>query len=179
LSGRARFDVVCLVREPMKEICLVRHAKSSWKYPKLDDFERPLNKRGRKNAPFMGKIVRRLGFSPDLIISSPASRAAMTARLLAFEIDYPLEGIQYLAQVYNAVEMDLIDIIRRMDDRLTKVMLIGHNPSLTNLANTISDCSISNIPTSGVFCIAFNMTSWSGINKEPGKLNYFEFPKKH
>jgi len=163
----------------MKELCLVRHAKSSWKYPKLDDFERPLKKRGRKNAPFMGKIVHQLGFSPDLIISSPASRAAMTARYLAFEINYPLEKIRYLASVYESDKIDLIHILEGLDDRLSKVMLIGHNPSLTGLANSIGNYPISNIPTSGVFCVVLDITSWSWIKKKPGRLKYFEFPKKH
>jgi phosphohistidine phosphatase len=163
----------------MKELCLVRHAKSSWKYPKLDDFERPLNKRGRKNAPFMGKILHKLGFSPDLIIASPASRAAMTARVFAFEIDYPLEKIRYFGPIYESHEMDLIDVIRGLDDELIKVMLVGHNPALTFLANKISNYSISNIPTSGVFCVTFNIASWSGIKNKSGELKYFEFPKKH
>ena len=163
----------------MKEICLVRHAKSSWKYPKLDDFERPLNKRGRKNAPFMGKIVHQLRFSPDLIIASPASRAAMTARIFAFEINYPLEKIRYLASIYESDEMDLIHIIEELDDNLVKVMLVGHNPALTHLANSIGNYPISNIPTSGVFCVTLDITSWSGIENNPGKLKYFEFPKKH
>ena len=163
----------------MKDICLVRHAKSSWKYPKLDDFERPLNKRGRKNAPFMGKIVHQLRFSPDLIIASPASRAAMTARIFAFEINYPLEKIQYLASVYESDEIDLILILKGLDDSLNKVMLIGHNPALTHLANSIGNHPISNIPTSGVFCVTLDITSWSGIKQDSGKLKYFEFPKKH
>ena len=163
----------------MKDICLVRHAKSSWKYPKLDDFERPLNKRGRKNAPFMGKIVHQLRFSPDLIIASPASRAAMTAWIFAFEINYPLEKIRYLASIYESDEMDLIHIIEELDDNLVKVMLVGHNPALTHLANSIGNYPISNIPTSGVFCVTLDITSWSGIKKNHGKLKYFEFPKKH
>ena len=163
----------------MKELCLVRHAKSSWKYPKLDDFERPLNKRGRKNAPFMGKIVHQLGFSPDLIISSPASRAAMTARAFAFEINYPLEKIQYLASIYESNEIDLTHILEGLADNLNKVMLLGHNPALTHLANSIGNYPVSNIPTSGVFCVALDIPFWSGILKKPGKLKFFEFPKKH
>ena len=79
----------------MKTLYLVRHAKSSWKYPNLDDFERPLNKRGRKNAPFMGRILKKLKAVPDLVISSPANRAATTARIIADMIDYPLEKIQF------------------------------------------------------------------------------------
>jgi len=168
-----------LLRAFMKELCLVRHAKSSWKYPKLDDFERPLNKRGRKNAPFMGRILHQLKVDSDLIISSPATRAAMTARILAYAIGYPLEGIRYVESIYESSEMDLIHILRDIEDRVNKVMLIGHNPALTQLANTIGNYPISNIPTSGVCCVALEITSWSGIDENRGKLKYFEFPKKH
>ncbi len=163
----------------MKELCLVRHAKSSWKYPKLDDFERPLNKRGQKNAPFMGKVLHQLGFTPDLIITSPASRAAMTARIFAFEIKYPLESILYLSSVYESNERNLIQLLRELDDNLEKIMLVGHNPAITHLANNIGDNPISNLPTSGVFCVVLGITSWSGIKNNAGKLKYFEFPKKH
>jgi phosphohistidine phosphatase len=163
----------------VKELCLVRHAKSSWKYTKLDDFERPLNKRGRKNAPFMGKILHQLGFSPDLIITSPASRAAMTARAFALEIKYPLENIQYPASVYESNEMDLIHILMNIEDQVNKVMLIGHNPAVTNLANSIGDYPISNLPTSGVYCVSLNVTSWSDIKDNTGELKYFEIPKNH
>ena len=163
----------------MKELCLVRHAKSSWKFPKLDDFERPLNKRGRKDAPFMGKIIHQLGFSPDLIITSPASRAAMTARIFAFEVNYPLERIEYAASVYESNERNLIQLLRKLDDNISKVLLVGHNPTLTHLANDIGDCPISNLPTSGVYCVALSITSWSGIKNNSGKLKYYEFPKKH
>jgi len=162
----------------MKELCLVRHAKSSWKYPKLDDFERPLNKRGRKNAPFMGKIIHELSVDPDLIISSPATRAAMTARILAHEIGYPLEGIRYVESIYESSEMNLMHLLKNIEDQVNKVMLIGHNPALTQLANTIGNYPISNIPTSGVCCVVLEITSWSGIDENPGKLKNFEFPKK-
>ena len=88
----------------MKTLYLVRHAKSSWKYPNLDDFERPLNKRGRKSAPFMGKILKKLKVAPDLIISSPANRTAMTARIIADMINYPLEKIRYSESIYEFSE---------------------------------------------------------------------------
>lgn len=127
----------------------------------------------------MGKIVHELGFLPDLIIASPASRAAMTARAFASKTKYPLGKIRYLASIYESDEMDLLNIIIGLDDNLTKVMLVGHNPGLTDLANAIGNYPISNIPTSGVFCIALNITSWSGVKKTAGKLKYFEFPKKH
>ena len=163
----------------MKEICLFRHAKSSWKYPNLDDFERPLNKRGRKNAPFMGQILNDIGFSPDLILSSPASRAAITARIVAMEIGYSLEQIQYLAAIYESGHDTLVHVLSHMDDQLNSIMLVGHNPALTLMANLIGDTPIANLPTSGAYCVTLNIGSWSHLLKKTGKLQFFEFPKKY
>ncbi|MFC1869353.1 histidine phosphatase family protein [Thermodesulfobacteriota bacterium] len=162
----------------MKTLYLVRHAKSSWKYPDLDDFERPLNKRGRKSALFMGEILNKLQVAPDLVISSSANRAAMTARIIANAINYPLETIQYNETVYLSGENVLIHVIKHINDAAKKVMLIGHNPGFTDLANYISDQRISNIPTCGVFCVDFNISSWEKIGEHSGKLKFFEFPKK-
>ena len=141
----------------MKTIYLVRHAKSSWKYPNLDDFERPLNKRGRKNAPFMGKVLKKLKVAPDLVISSPANRAATTARIIAAAINYPLKNIRYNEAIYEFSENALIH----------------------GLANYIGDQPIGNIPTCGVFCAELNISSWKKISEHCGKLKFFEFPKKH
>jgi len=163
----------------MKTFYLVRHAKSSWKYPNLDDFERPLNKRGRKNAPFMGRILKKLKAVPDLVISSPANRAATTARIIADMTDYPLEKIQYNETIYGSSEYDLVQVIRQVDNAVNQAMLVSHNPALTDLANTIADTAISNIPTCGVFCVNLNISSWAKIGEQRGKLKFFEFPKKH
>ena len=163
----------------MKTIYLVRHAKSSWKYPDLDDFERPLNKRGRKNAPFMGTILKKLKVRPDLILSSPANRAAMTARIIADKIGYPLEKICFSESIYEFSANALIDVIKDLDDAVNKAMLIGHNPALTELANYIGDQPISNIPTCGIFCADLDIASWAKISDHCGKLKFFEFPKKH
>ncbi len=163
----------------MKEICLFRHAKSSWKYPRLDDFERPLNKRGRKNAPFMGQILYEIGFKPDLIISSPASRAAMTARIVAMQLNFSVDQIQYLASIYESSHDNLVHVLSNLDDRLNRIMLVGHNPAMTLLANKLSDTSITNLPTSGAYCVAFGINKWSQIKKKTGELQFFEFPKKY
>ncbi len=163
----------------MKTIYLVRHAKSSWKYPDLDDFERPLNKRGRKSAPFMGTILKKLKVAPDLILSSPANRASMTARIIADKIDYPLEKIRYRESIYEFSANALIEVIEHLDDVINKAMLVGHNPALTDLANFIGDKPISNIPTSGVYCADLDIPSWAKISDSCGKSKFFEFPKKH
>ena len=163
----------------MKTLYLVRHAKSSWKYPQLDDFERPLNKRGRKNAPFMGSILRELKVLPDLIVSSPANRAAMTARIIAAALDYPLEDIRYSEAIYEFGEKALIDVVKEIEDEVNQAMVVGHNPATNGLANYIGDQSVGNIPTCGVFCVELDIASWSNIKAHCGKLKFFEYPKKH
>jgi phosphohistidine phosphatase len=163
----------------MKTLYLVRHAKSSWKYPNLDDFERPLNKRGRKSAPFMGKILKKLKVAPDFIISSPANRAAMTARIIADIINYPLEKIRYSESIYEFSEDALIHVVKDIDDAVNKAMVVGHNPALNGLANYIGDQPISNIPTCGVYCVELDIATWAKIGQQCGKSKFFEFPKKH
>jgi phosphohistidine phosphatase len=163
----------------MKTLYLVRHAKSSWKYPDLDDFERPLNKRGRRSAPLMGTILTKLRVAPDLIISSPANRAAMTARIIAARINYPLEKIQYSEAIYEFSEDALIRVIKQIDDRVNKAMVVGHNPAANGLANYIGDRPISNIPTCGVCCVELDISSWPKISDHCGKVKFFEYPKKH
>ena len=163
----------------MKTLYLIRHAKSSWKYPNLDDFERPLNKRGRKSAPIMGKILKKLKVAPDLVLSSPANRAAMTARIIAASINYPLENIRYNEAIYEFSESALIHVVKRIDDAVNKAMVVGHNPAINGMANYIGDQPISNIPTCGVFCVELDISSWTKISEHCGKLKFFEFPKKH
>ncbi len=163
----------------MKTLYLIRHAKSSRSYPELEDFERPLTKRGRKSAMLMGTILKKLKAAPDLVISSPANRAAMTARVIAEAIDYPLDKIQYSETIYLADETVLFQLIKNMNNSVNQAMLIGHNPGLTGLANTISDQPINNIPTGGVCCMDLKITSWKGIREHGGKLRFFEFPKNH
>jgi phosphohistidine phosphatase len=163
----------------MKTLYLVRHAKSSWKYPKLDDFERPLNKRGRKNAPFMGRLLQELNVAPDLVISSPANRAAMTARIIAAALDYPLEDIRYNETIYEFGEMALIDVVKKIDDAVNQAMVVGHNPATNGLANYIGDQPVGNIPTCGVFCVELDVSSWENIKAHCGTVKFFEYPKKH
>jgi phosphohistidine phosphatase len=163
----------------MKNLYLVRHAKSSWKFPALDDFERPLNKRGRKNAPFMGNVLKKLKVAPDLVISSPANRAATTARIIAAAINFPLENIRYSETVYEFSENALIPVVQQIDDAVKKAMIVGHNPAINGLANYIGDQPIGNIPTCGAYCVRLDITSWIEISERCGKLEFFEFPKKH
>lgn len=144
----------------------------------MDDFERPLNKRGRKSAPLMGKFLKKLKAAPDIIISSPASRAAMTARIIADMINYPLEKIRYSEHIYEFSNDALIYVIEQIDNAANKAMVVGHNPALTDLANYIGNQPISNIPTCGILRLDLDITSWEKIDAHCGKVKFFEFPKK-
>ena len=124
----------------MKLLYLARHAKSSWKNMDLSDIDRPLNKRGKKDAPFMGKILSKKGINPDLIISSPAKRARKTALVIAEEISYPINSIQYEDNVYESSSRELLEFVKSIDDEYNSVMIFGHNPGFTMLHNYL--CSV-------------------------------------
>lgn len=162
----------------MKTVFLVRHAKSSWKYPDLDDFERPLNRRGRNNLKYISRFLNDLNVVPDLILSSPATRAAVTARGIAAGTDYPSDRIRYSESIYLADEDALLEVIKGLDDSVKNVILVGHNPGLTRLASYIGDREIDNIPTCGVFCVELDIISWSNIKGHSGRMRFIEFPGK-
>ncbi|GBD91235.1 phosphoserine phosphatase 1 [bacterium BMS3Abin04] len=163
----------------MKKLFLIRHAKSSWKDNGLADFDRPLNKRGKRDAPFMGKILKEEGIKPDLIITSPAKRTCTTARVLARKLDYPKEKINSDETVYEASPGELIKLVNAIPSEHEVVMLIGHNPGLTQLSNLLTGKYLENIPTTGIVEINFNVNSWEEITVNTGKLKSFEYPKKY
>lgn len=165
----------------MKTIILVRHAKSSWKDSRLDDFERPLNKRGKQDAPLMGKKLRERKILPDLILSSPAKRARKTAALIAEEIGYPREKIQYNDKMYHSGARYLFDMVKKLDDQHESVMLVGHNPDFMDFVGMLLKQSpIYNIPTTGVYCIRFPlMKSWKKMPKGKGESIFFDYPKRY
>lgn len=157
----------------------MRHAKSSWDNPELSDFERPLNIRGYKDAPLMGKILRGKKILPDQIISSPALRAYFTARTVADQIGYPLNRLYTNELIYDADIENIFELIHSVKDRIKSLMLFGHNPSLTLFSNCISDKNIDNIPTCGFVEIELNIEGWKEVVTDCGKLISFDFPKNH
>ncbi|MCI0448670.1 MAG: histidine phosphatase family protein [Chlorobi bacterium] len=163
----------------MRTLYLVRHAKSSWNYPELSDIERPLNKRGKSDAPKMGRLLRKKDESPDLMVSSSAKRAFGTAKRIAKEIGYPVKKIVKDETLYMADTEEFFSVIKDTPDKASKLMLIAHNYGITYFANYISDSSIDNIPTCGIVRIDFKIDSWKDIEKNKGKMIYFEYPKKH
>jgi phosphohistidine phosphatase len=163
-------------RSFMKQLYIIRHAKSSWKEISLDDFERPLNKRGKTDAPFMGTKLKEKNVMPDLVLSSPALRAKTTAQIIAKKIEFKKE-IVLNEDIYESSVSELHKIVSEIDDKNRVVFLFGHNPSLNMLAQHYLNFN-ENIPTCGIVKIEFDCDSWSDINAKNARLISFDYPKK-
>lgn len=162
----------------MKTLVIVRHAKSSWDNPGLSDHQRPLSKRGLKDAPMMGARLAEWGPPVDRVISSSATRAFSTAELVTQEMGLPWDEIQIEDALYHATEEDMIDLINEQDDYLDGLMLFGHNPGMTYLVNDLSDLDLDNLPTCGVAVLQFDVNSWSEIGDGIAITAEVDFPKK-
>jgi phosphohistidine phosphatase len=160
----------------MKIIYLVRHAKSYWGDQSLSDLDRPLNKRGKLDAPFMGSILNEKKVMPELMISSPAKRTKKTAIAIAEKISYPEKKILFYDELYEASSNIILKLLKKIEDDYDSVMLFGHNPGLTLLNNQISLTYIENIPTCGIVALEFN-GNWIGLDKDVCKQLFFEYPK--
>jgi phosphohistidine phosphatase len=163
----------------MKKLFLIRHAKSSWDDASLPDEERPLNKRGKKDAPLMGALLHKQGVTPDLIISSPAKRAFSTAKKMAKELNYPKDHIQTFDKLYLSSPAALLEVIQSQPAEVRTLLLFGHNPELTQLVSQLCDQPVDSIPTSGVVCISFQADSWQKIAANNSRFDFFDYPKKH
>jgi len=162
----------------MKTLYVARHAKSSWDNPKLDDFDRPLNNRGKKDAPLMGEMLKKRNCMPDIIITSPAKRAKKTANKIAGKLNFNKHLILKDKRLYHAGVNVIASVISEVDEAYDKLMIFGHNPGFTDFVNHISDAGLDNIPTCGVVIIKFDIDSWQDISSTKGAIEAFEYPKK-
>jgi len=161
----------------MKTLFLIRHAKSSRDNSVMADRDRPLNDRGRRDAPEIGDRLAKRDVKPDLILSSPAVRALETAEIIAKKLDYERKKIVVDDRLYAVAADELLDVIHELDDKLERVMLFGHNPELTELAHRLSS-KITNMPTCAVAEFTFDAKSWSSIGRaKPAKVA-LDYPKK-
>jgi len=164
----------------MKQLYLIRHAKSSWEHNDLHDHDRPLNKRGLQDAPEMGNRLKSLGITPSALITSTANRALSTAKAIAAQIKYPSEEIILDSNLYHSSEDEILEIVHQIDNKYDSAMLFGHNPGFTWFANELGSLNIDNIPTCGIVGFNLDAKSWQEINWGNGKLLFFDYPKnKH
>jgi phosphohistidine phosphatase len=161
----------------MKTLTLVRHAKSSWKDTSLADRERPLNRRGQRDAPEMGRRITRAGIRPSLIVSSPAVRAWTTAKIVAKEIGYPLEFLQREDGLYLGSVNDILDVIVAQDVGFNSLMMFGHNPGFTDFANYLVPGITNNVPTAGVLCVNIEQDDWNLFEQPETELVFYDYPK--
>ena len=161
----------------MKILTIVRHAKSSWKDTRLSDRKRPLNKRGDRDAPEMGRRIHEHGIRPSLIITSPAKRAWTTAKIIAHEINYPLEFLQREDGLYLASLNEILDTIVAQDNGFNNLMIVGHNPGLTDFANFLVPGLTNNLPTAGVVSVEIDRDDWSLYTQPQAKLLVHDWPK--
>lgn len=156
----------------MKTLYLIRHAKSDWNNPTLSDFDRPLNKRGLRDAPFIAKKLKKLDFNPELIVCSPAQRTITTSELIANKT-----CTLYIDAIYEASLSDLTHITNALPYKHSEIAIIGHNPSITALSNYLTNDYIDNMPTCSVVKIELEIDNWNEVIEGIGTKKYFIYPK--
>src|SRR5829696_7452190 len=161
----------------MKTLILVRHAKSDWGHEGLSDTERPLNERGKKDAPEMAKRLRKKHVKIDAFISSPAKRALRTARFFAEEFDVKKDAIQEEKILYGALPSHFEELISSLKGKDGVIALFSHNPGITEYANTLCNVHTDNIPTCGMFAVQADVDNWQVFAKAEKNFLFYDYPK--
>jgi len=163
----------------MKQLFIIRHAKSSWQDIQLRDFDRPLNKRGKRDAPFMGKLLAGKESHIDQLVSSPANRAKTTAEIFADALGFDSNKIIFNKDIYEAHSKTLVEIVEGLNDDWNTVAIFGHNPGFTNLANLFTNDYITNLPTCGIVKVVGLVDSWKDFNSANASVRMLHFPKQY
>lgn len=161
----------------MKTLTILRHGKSSWSKAGLPDQERPLNPRGERDAPVMAERINEAGIRPSLIMSSPAVRAWTTAKIVAKAISYPIEFLHREDELYLANLECLFDLLSRQDNAFNSVMVVGHNPGLTEFADYLLPDITDNIPTCGLVALNIDTDNWDLRERKQAELILYDYPK--
>ncbi|NVJ85941.1 MAG: histidine phosphatase family protein [Algoriphagus sp.] len=161
----------------MKKVYIIRHAKSSWEEPWSNDHDRPLAPRGLRDAPRMGKHLKSNSIFPDKISSSTALRAKKTAKIIAKELSYPLDKIEFEKGLYHASAHTYLDFIQHQEDEINCLFLIGHNPGMNGLIHLLG-VALDNLPTAGICGFQTEAKSWADFKPENAKFIYLDYPKK-
>lgn len=161
----------------MKTVCIVRHAKSSWPLG-IADFERPLNDRGKKDAPEMGRRLLKRNIPIDTLISSPANRAYTTCTLFAKELQYAPDKIQVLPELYHAPVTTFVTVIQQINDAYQSAAIFSHNPGITEFVNSLlENVRIDNMPTCGIYAVQSLTPDWSSFFTSELRFLFFDYPK--
>ena len=162
----------------MRRLTILRHAKSSWSNPGLDDHDRPLAKRGIRDAPRMGERLRARGADPQVIVSSSAKRALRTAEIVADALGGIGDRITIEPELYLASPGKLVEVVARQDPGVLALMIVGHNPGLTQLVNgLLPSLMLANLPTCGVVTVDLDLEGWNLLDCASIELAYYDYPK--
>ncbi|MES1215745.1 MAG: histidine phosphatase family protein [Bacteroidota bacterium] len=162
----------------MKQLLLIRHAKSDWDDPSLSDFDRPLNPRGKRDAPVMATRLKDKKIKIDAFVSSTAKRAKKTATIFAEEYNAKKKNIILLDELYAAEANVFYDVIKNIDDAFDSIAIFAHNPGITDFANELADVRIDNIPTCGVFAVKVATSHWADFKDAKKEFWFFDQPKE-
>ena len=160
----------------MKTIFLLRHAKSSWNDPGLADFDRPLNERGKKAAPFMGKLMQEKGFAPEIIVTSPAVRARTTASLVK-EAGRLAGPLTFEPAIYEASPQGIRQVVSELSDSIKSVLIVGHNPGMEGFIRYLTG-RMEPMPTAALAVIPMDIDRWDNISEGCGTLQEVFRPRE-
>jgi len=160
----------------MKRLYVLRHAKSSWDDAGLSDFDRPLNKRGFETAPFMGRTMLEKDYLPDIVVASPAARAASTAKLAAKAASFS-RSLSFDERIYEASPQTLMEVMSELEPKAASAMIVGHNPGMEGLIRALTG-ELTSMPTAALAVIDLNIDEWSAIRPGSGKLVEVLRPKE-
>ncbi len=160
----------------MKTLLIIRHAKSDQSFFG-NDFERPLNERGKNDAPAMAKKLLNRSISIDAFVASPAKRAKKTAELFCKEYNIKDEDIIFVSALYHAPAEIFYEVIQHLDDPLNTAAIFAHNPGITYFVNELTEMRIDNMPTCGVFALQANITHWKDFARAKKEFLFFDWPK--
>ncbi|MFT4204045.1 MAG: histidine phosphatase family protein [Chitinophagaceae bacterium] len=161
----------------MKELILVRHAKSSWENPELKDFDRPLNERGKNDVITMSDRLFGRGVHPDLMITSPAKRTMATAKIFAKTFKMKANAIVQIPELYQAPPSEFYRVVKTIDNQYNCAVLFTHNTGLTDFANELTNVHVDNVPTCGIFAVKIDTDHWKNFSKSPKSFWFFDYPK--
>jgi phosphohistidine phosphatase len=161
----------------MKSILLVRHAKSSWDDLSMADFDRPLNDRGKRDAPAMAERLAGRNIEIDAFVSSPAKRARKTAEIFSKSLGQHKRDVEFRQELYEASEANFAQVVASLPDDANVVAIFSHNPGITDYANSLTASRIDNIPTSGIFAVKADVDDWKNFSSASKELWFFDYPK--
>ena len=161
----------------MKTLLLIRHAKSSWDDASISDFDRPLNDRGKKDAPLMAERLYERGIKIDAFITSPAKRAKRTAEQFAKRYKKETEDLILKTELYLAGDDTFYSVVEKLNDDFDCVAVFSHNPGITDFANSLTDAHIDNIPTCGIFAVSIDAKKWSKLRDVKKNFLFYDYPR--